>query len=455
MFLNLGDVTKISHPPFADCVIGGSPCQDLSVAGARTGLAGERSGLFLEMIRVIKEMREDSNGKYPRFAVWENVPGAFSSNGGEDFRCVLEEFCRIADSDAIVPGLKKWEKAGAILGEGWSLAWRVHDAQFWGVPQRRKRISLVADFRGGGAPEVLFERQGLPGNPGEGEETREGAPEAPGGRTDTAISAQDRASNGFIAGTEEPRCAGLQLRKGTESRSLGYQDEVAPTLGAYRNEGVLVFEPRSQDGVPRVYPNGVVPTLNTAQGGQRQPCVIEMGSTKNDVSTDGICQTLKARMGTGGNNVNAVVVPADIYSSDRGGCAGSGSENLSEFHVVARRLTPTECERLQGFPDGWTDIGEWADSKGKTHRPADTPRYKALGNSIALPFWQWLIDRISDYMGGTPTLGSLFSGIGGFDLCWERKNGPGTVAFCSEIDEFPCAVLKARFDHEADETRND
>ena len=146
-----GDITQLSGAdlPAVDIITGGSPCQDLSVAGKRAGLAGERSGLFMEQIRIIKEMRE----KYgrPRFMVWENVPGAFSSNGGEDFRAVLEETARVADKDAVIPrpAKNKWTPAGCILGDGWSIAWRVHDAQFWGVPQRRKRIALVADFAGG------------------------------------------------------------------------------------------------------------------------------------------------------------------------------------------------------------------------------------------------------------------------------------------------------------------
>lgn len=171
---HLGDITKINGAKIepVDVVTGGSPCQDLSVAGKREGLAGERSGLFMEQIRIIKEMREydrtanQRTDEYvrPRYMVWENVPGALSSNKGEDFRCVLEETARIVQKDAVIPQLadgQKWSTAGCILGDGWSIAWRVHDAQFWGVPQRRKRIALVADFGGGSAPEILFVRKGL------------------------------------------------------------------------------------------------------------------------------------------------------------------------------------------------------------------------------------------------------------------------------------------------------
>jgi len=179
--IHYGDITKIkgSEVPIVDIVTGGSPCQDLSVAGKRAGLSGERSGLFMEQIRVIKEMRDydrshrqgTTDGRSadyirPRYMVWENVPGAFSSNKGEDFRAVLEETAKVAEGDACIPGPPngRWPHAGCIVGDGWSIAWRVHDAQFWGVPQRRKRISLVADFGGETAPEILFEREGVPGN---------------------------------------------------------------------------------------------------------------------------------------------------------------------------------------------------------------------------------------------------------------------------------------------------
>ena len=163
-----GDITKLSGYDLdpVDLIVGGSPCQDLSVAGQRKGLEGERSGLFLEMIRIIKEMREKTNGVYPRFALWENVPGAFSSNNGKDYSAVLGEFARIAEPDApdVPVPQEGWSKAGVLLGSNWSIAWRTHDAQFWGVPQRRRRISLVADFRGQSAWKILFERKGLSGN---------------------------------------------------------------------------------------------------------------------------------------------------------------------------------------------------------------------------------------------------------------------------------------------------
>ncbi len=175
---HLGDITKIDWTQVepVDVVTGGSPCQDLSVAGKRKGLAGERSGLYMEQIRCIKELRQQDvlrgrTGQFirPRYMVWENVPGAFSSAKGEDFAAVIEEIIKVAEPDAAVRVLlpdNGWTKSGCYYADDgrWSIAWRVHDAQFWGVPQRRKRIALVADFGGLAAPEVLFERKGLSGD---------------------------------------------------------------------------------------------------------------------------------------------------------------------------------------------------------------------------------------------------------------------------------------------------
>ena len=162
---HLGDINSINGAEIepVDIITFGSPCTDLSVAGKRQGLNAERSGLFFQAIRIIKEMRGATNGKYPRFAVWENVTGAFSSNGGEDFRCVLEELCKIKNTNISVPKPEKWTKAGNIMGDDFSLAWRTFDAQYWGVPQRRMRVYLVADFEGGCASKILFESEGMSG----------------------------------------------------------------------------------------------------------------------------------------------------------------------------------------------------------------------------------------------------------------------------------------------------
>lgn len=183
--IHLGDITKIhgGTAPAVDAVIGGSPCQDLSIAGKRAGLAGERSGLYMEQIRVIREMRENdrANGRSgefirPRFMVWENVPGAFNSNYGKDFAAVLEEAVRVVEPEApSVPVPEKgWPTSGCLMGDGWSVAWRVLDAQFWGVPQRRRRIVLIADFGGRTAPEILFVSKCLSGDTEPGSEKRKG-----------------------------------------------------------------------------------------------------------------------------------------------------------------------------------------------------------------------------------------------------------------------------------------
>ena len=174
--IHVGDITKLNGAtlPPVDIICGGSPCQDLSVAGKRAGLDGERSGLFMEQTRIVKEMRyaDEKRGIpvkliRPRYMVWENVPGAFSSSEGEDFRAVLEEIVRIKDSSRYVPRPddRAWKSAGAIiLGNEFSLAWRVLNAQYWGVAQRRRRIFLVADFGGLTAPEILFKQDSLFGN---------------------------------------------------------------------------------------------------------------------------------------------------------------------------------------------------------------------------------------------------------------------------------------------------
>lgn len=209
---HLGDVSKVKGGEIepVDIITFGSPCQDMSIAGKRAGLKhadmGDdettRSGLFLEAIRIIKEMREATNGVYPRYAIWENVPGAFSSNRGEDFRTVLEEFIRVKEKDAVMPDVPKagWPYADCYSGNGWSLAYRVFDAQYWGVPQRRRRIYLVADFRGQRAGEILLKPEGLRKNSAQsgthGQETARCAKNSVG----TAIGGVDRYNQSFLPG---------------------------------------------------------------------------------------------------------------------------------------------------------------------------------------------------------------------------------------------------------------
>lgn len=625
--------------------------QDLSIAGKRAGLAGERSGLFMEMIRVIKEMREATNGEYPKFAIWENVPGAFSSNKGEDFRCVLEEFARIVEPSVSVPRPSgrecKWAKAGAIAGNGWSLAWRQLDSQYFGVAQRRKRIALILDLGGQRAGEILFERTslsrhpdpciqawkevaGLTANRPAGNDRMVGA----GFLCGSSRNADSRGTEADRAGKSEAeeRTSGdkcceaaaytLKIRSGCAGGGKGalVQTEKTGTLSTLQDQTIfqLIQEPTycisgntvdrktNQNGTG-VRESGAF-TVNTVdrhavayalqnqnlciddalpfdttqitskvnksnpQWGDPchplaaaahppavvirisdeempvQPMVLESNQVHATVTQNGICPTLPASMGlgggyvpmitdhpadrpvvfenhaqdarykeaptcsptvvarwgTGGGNTPLVAVPRQVTSYGIGngqahayaskeksgtldtmhdaqavaieysGClnpwdtqarrvygedgtfpalpsresAGGNQQAVlagQRTRWIVRRLTPTECERLQGYPDGWTDIGEWTDTKGKKHKPADSPRYKALGNSIALPQWYWICQKMKPYIGENPTLGSLFDGIGGFPLVFESTYGDGTAIWASEVDSFCIAVTKKRF----------
>ena len=415
----------------------------------------------MEQIRIIKEMREADvrrgrTGKFirPRVMVWENVPGAFSSNKGDDFRAVLEETIRVAEPDAPdvpLPPKGKWPLADCWYGDGWSVAYRVLDAQFWGVPQRRRRIALVADFGGHAAPEILFVRQGLCWDTAPGGTPRKETAAGAGSGADCegkrgtdyltgwdnqekrvfsakgvtpTLSGSDggggRTVCGYIYdardGGVDCTAAGFKAGNGAKANGIGYQEEVAPTLSAVNSgtnqvPAVAVFENHSQDS--RITgPLDVFPTVS-------------------------------AKFGTGGNNTPLVMATLQAHNN--------GGFSLNCTHQVriggqVRRLTPLECERLQGYPDGWTDIGPWTDSAGKLHKESsDSARYKALGNSIALPPWYWVLKRLCACYERNATMASLFDGIGGFPLIWERLNGPRSCLWASEIEEFPIAVTRRRF----------
>ena len=564
--IHLGDITKIKGAEIepVDCITAGSPCQDLSVAGKRAGLDGERSGLFMEQIRIIKEMREHdrNNGRTdefirPRYMVWENVPGAFSSNKGEDFRCVLEETAKVAERDAVIPGPPKgkWSKSGAIMGDGWSIAWRVHDAQFWGVPQRRKRIALVADFGGLSAPEILFERKGMSGNIEESGKEGEGAASDAGagieetgrclngwdvqskhiqpenGRAESLYSRECRYGGGESYVLQSGGAISFQERAGCAGGGKGIliQNERTGALSTLNNQSVCAFEPGAASRVGgHVYEDGKAGTVRANAGDNQQAVVCIEGNGAREshrgngfvegevmytlnatehhavayngsnitcptnasnpkdgdpchtLTNDGrnyvvktvydwhrqdtrmtelgdVCVTAAAGWGCGGNNMPYVL--EEPYNATTGSFMRAGNSGIAETlaardykdpqivcNSVVRRLTPLEGERLQGFPDHWTDIGEWVDTKGKVHKESsDSARYKALGNSIALPFWFYLLRRISAQYERPATLGSLFDGIGGFPLCWERCNGKGTARWASEIEEFPIAVTQHWF----------
>lgn len=808
--INLGDITKISgyNAPIVDVVIGGSPCQDLSIAGKRAGLAGERSGLYMEQIRIIKEMREhdQSNGRAaefirPRYMVWENVPGAFSSNHGKDFAAVLEEAVRVIEPEAPnVPVPEKgWPTSGCLMGDGWSVAWRVLDAQFWGVPQRRRRIALVADFGGHTAPEILFVRESVSGDSETGREKGKGtAGDAengvratvdgvkcltqwdcqskrvfdPSGSMSTYQAMRDGGANNVavcysfdalasnsmksanphsgcreievsktldttdpnpsknqggiaivqptlcmndqggsvmsvsedMAGTlrehehghqpaiciqgncidradtagcngkgweedvcytlntiDRPAvCAGFSASLGAKAHGIGYMEEQSPTLSSQRHDATVFFQPKSaMDGnweesdVKNALRAGESKSSHAClclndQGGSvigvsydvsgtlraqehaHQPTILDISHPCDVIRECGdTVPTIGAGMGTGGNNV-PMVLDVGLFNCTKDiaptmlSRAYKDPPIVKETQKTVRRLTPLECERLQGFPSekkwdvskmtkdeyiawnlaekniivdaekgvvygtrgpggipykepkqlkgsvvngynvvslrngatklqcrvhrivwisqngiipegycidhinndkqdnrisnlqimtpsenskkakedglfaegldnkatkldpdlhdelcylyefsdltqrelaeiygisksrvnqiikevGWTDIGDWVDSKGKKRQTTDSARYKALGNSIALPPWKWVLKRLCAQYERDATMASLFDGIGGFPLIWEQLNGRGSCLWASEIDEFPIAVTRKRFREE-------
>lgn len=455
--VHVGDITKLDGAklPPVDVICGGSPCQDLSLAnGNRAGLAGERSGLFMDQVRIVKEMRKADEQRgipdhlvRPRYLVWENVPGAFSSSDGSDFQSVIEEIIRIKDGSFSVPrpDTGSWQSAGAaILGTGFSLAWRVLDAQYWGVAQRRRRIFLVADFGGRTAPEVLFKQDSLFGNPPPGRGEGQGA----------ALSAQ-----GSI---DDPGGAYL-IPEGIQSFHINQRDEVIDLHGisgallATRNMQMQTFvaEPvlclNDQGGERMDVSVGVVGTLRAGMSGH-QPLVMATQQGGAEIG-EGICPTITSAAGTSGNNQPVLLEdhPADVpecfciagnvidrqvqnggnglgcqtgisytlTSSDRhavfnhqdhssyregdcvstqcarqykGGtdliCERADREQCEEKRKRIRRLTPLECERLQGFPDYWTLIPGASDSA----------RYKALGNSVAIPCVDFIFRGIAYFL---------------------------------------------------------
>lgn len=515
MMQHLGDITKLDGATIKPvwCVTGGSPCHDLSIAGKRAGLAGARSGLFMEQIRVIKEMREHDKqlgwaGELirPRYMVWENVPGALSSNKGRDFAAVLEETIRIVEPEA--PGIevpaKGWPTWGGYrdVDGRWSVAWRVHDAQYWGVPQRRRRIALVADFGGDTAHEILFERTGVSGNL----EPRGEAGERPAGNAESGVNpAVARSLTARADGSPcidrgpnivcSPYPGGCMTPWDAQSQRVYDGNGVSPTLSSRENSGLnrqavlcAAFKLGNSEQARSIgYQEELSPTLNAECGGNKPAVVAPAVALDMTHACDVIREcgetapSLQARMGTGRNQVPLTYQmqgfgdyrQADVASTCKqrdykdstdlvvgldGECnsyteqygtlrahTSGGAEEMVMSRCVVRRLTPLECERLQGFPDGWTDIGDYTDSTGKQRKTSDSARYKALGNSIALPFWRWMFGRMAAYLPEGATLGSLFDGIGGFPLCWEDVHGAGTAIWASEIEEFPIAVTKKRF----------
>lgn len=441
---HLGNVANIKGDQIepVDIITFGSPCQDMSVAGKRAGLkhtaAGDdettRSGMFMEAIRIIKEMRNKTNGVYPRYAIWENVPGAFSSNKGEDFRTVLEEFIRISEPNAVMPAVPQagWAYADCISGDGWSVAYRTFDAQYWGVPQRRRRIYLVADFRGGRAGEILFKREGLRGHSAQsrthGQETARCAKNSVG----TAIGGVDRYNQSFLSGLAQTlRASGGGDCTPTVLAPVAVYchqgngiDRAGKCLTAYSFDSLSSNSMKSKNPHSGCRAVEIAKTLDTGypdpsknQGGiaiVEKIILDDQGGQQISVCTDGKSPTLRAEAhgnapyvinkktlvyDTRGNGIDradtagcngkgwkedtsytlntidrhAVCFPQQAYNKfiqedieatlkASGGTYGGGSENLvaeqsfSSIRYIVRRLTPTECARLQGFPDWWGEI---------------------------------------------------------------------------------------------------
>ena len=547
--------------------------QDLSIAGKRKGLAGERSGLFMEQIRIIKEMREHDRktgrtGEFvrPRYMVWENVVGAQSSQQGRDFAAVLEEAIRVAEPEAPdiqVPenGWPTWGGYRDVDGR-WSVAWRVLDSQWWGVPQRRRRIALVADFGGTTAHEILFNSKGVYGHLETGRETREGSSTDAESGTSCTVRIRggcDGGGKGALVQSERNGTLGthndrtlfrgvltpwdsqanrvygengiwpsLQAREksgqnresvfcvpindkatrfsgGGDTRKddgagnglgVGHDGEPSPTLTAADRHGVYCagFKLGNSEQSPALNAEcgGIKPAVvysldSLASNSMKSPnpnsgCrEVEIAKTLDTTSPDpsknqggiaildmshandvirecgDVVPTLQSRMGTGGNQVPLAYGVGNGQLNEAQCMATEKAQTLNTMHdaqavmqnMAVRRLTPLECERLQGFPDGWTDIGAWTDEKGKIHKESsDSARYRALGNSIALPPWKWVLKRLCAQYERDATLGSLFDGLGGFPLLWMQLNGWNSVKWASEIEPFCIAVTKRHFGDE-------
>ena len=499
---HLGSVTDVHGGDIepVDIITFGSPCQDLSVAGKRAGLKHEangdeettRSGLFMEAVRIIKEMREATNGEYPTFAVWENVPGAFSSNKGEDFRTVLEELIKIVEPTAVMPAVPKngWPYADSYCGDGWSLAYRVFDAQYWGVTQRRRRIYLVLDLGGQRAGEVLFEREGL-----QRDFAKSGTPwQSLAGDAANRTGANDRAGYGAAGLTNRGFCSGdkaetlraeshgalpmvavpvivpytfdtetnenlpcvLELAGFKAGQSMaggiGWQKECASTLAAQCSgtEPTVCVKCYDARG------NGDGQTVSTLTGDHENRitdystviCLQGNGIDRADTAgcngkgwKEDICYTL--------NTIDRPAVAYQQQAYDKfidgeiattlkacGGACGGGSETLvcerKHIRYIVRRLTPTECARLQGFPDEWghpdhkedftdEEYRFWLDVRnthaainGKPQKEqtkaqmltwynklhTDSSEYKMWGNGISLPTALYVMQGIADALKG-------------------------------------------------------
>ena len=496
-----GDISQMDGGKIepVDIITFGSPCTDMSIAGRRAGLDGKQSSLFYQAIRIIQEMREATHGRYPRYIVWENVPGAFSSNKGEDFKAVLEAVIGIKEPGAQVPMPEKnlWPYADLYLGEQWSVAYRTLDAQYWGVPQRRRRIYLVADFAGWGAGQVLFESEGLSGYSAEGFRAwQRAAGDSAVGAGAAGVCLNDQGGSCMDVSSEvaatlraenhgHPPCvldaAGFCTEHSADSRGIGFEQERAPPLRAGVVPAAIALESHPIDSRIKIADDGTIQTLTSrmgtggmnvplvlkirsgCEGGGKGPLIQEDRSATLSCNNDqtlfepvpfGICSDQSKAMlsdnphagiykaqtsrtlDTGGGNPGcnqggiAVVAREKSYAMTMNSYVQVEEEKtpalLSRDYkdptavnsgYTVRRLTPTECARLQGFPDWWCsgldtpeptgeDIAFWTEVwethrqlcnpsvKPKTERQivkwlrsphSDAAEYKMWGNGVALP----------------------------------------------------------------------
>lgn len=413
---HVGDVTTVNGADVdaVDVITFGSPCQDLSVAGKQAGLTGERSGLFFHAVRIIDQMRKATHGVFPRYAIWENVPGAFSSHKGADFATVLTTLTRIVDPSAPDMPVPEggWPYAGCVMGEGFSLAWRVLDAQYFGVAQRRRRIYLVADFAGRSAPEILFEPASLPRHSESGgtqEQDHAHTPEASLGGCSSSVMLLDH----------HPQDSRLTVN------SLGVVQTLTARMGnSPTNVPILLDAPEER----RVF--GLNSIHQSRSGGGHYGYEAEVSKTLDLKGGEPTC------------NQGGMVILEPVYAASKADYFTHATKNqagallatdytdppmVASSSLRPRRLTPVECARLQGFPDDWCDglaiedpisedieywTGIWATwnwARGVKPRTArqvttwlknptsDSAQYKLWGNAIALPVARHVLERLKNF----------------------------------------------------------
>jgi len=423
--VHVGDITQLhgGRLPPVDIITFGSPCQGLSLAGLRRGLADERSGLFMEAIRIIYEMKEATHGKYPKFAIWENVPGATSSAAGRDYQAVLEAFTK---SKISMPRSGKWANSGMARGRGIDLAWCVYDAQHFGTAQRRRRLFLVADFRGKRAGEILFVPKSLRGYFEAGGTPRQGlAAFAESGADAAGRNVEILNDQGGDSMTVERfgisptlrsqthgnlpvvaiRRAFETLCMGTGQANAGILDDQSPTLTAAHEQPILIHPQIAGT----LYASGAGLSRPAGMGSELDFCIASAGFRYKAGSAAGgvgyqeeTAPTLVAEQPSGvmvsavdcRNLRETAEISGTLQAKTKSGGYSLNYQNPVRIGFCVRRLTPLEAERLMGFPDFWTEYGY----DGRTI--SDTKRYQMLGNSIAVPCVAYIMQGIRDAMEG-------------------------------------------------------